>query len=177
MDKTLQTIQTVAKIGKILSTIAYVFCIIGLVGCGVGLIVFGTGMATIQLGEINLGQLIADTAGMTDSAVTARLSVEMIVTAGELIVAYQAKEYFKRELAAGTPFTLEGASKLMRLGIVSIVAPLVAAVIAAIVYAVMQATVGNLPEWEPNSALNVGMGATFIVASLLCRYGAERENQ
>ena len=49
MSKTLGTIQKLAKLGKVLSTIVFVFCLVGAIGCAVGLISLQMMPDSIQL--------------------------------------------------------------------------------------------------------------------------------
>lgn len=80
--------------------------------------------------------------------------------------------YFKAEQADGTPFTHSGADQIKRLGIRTIVLPLVATILSAVfceLFGLSQAMVdrGNLA--------GVFMGIVLILASLVFRYGAELE--
>lgn len=58
--KNLKTLQTLSKMGKILSRIAFVFAIIGACGCIIGLlsVIFGNGSA-IKIGGVTLHSMLA----------------------------------------------------------------------------------------------------------------------
>ena len=73
--KSLQTIQKLFKIGKILSRIAFIFSVIGFCGCIAGLLSlsFGNG-SLIKLGGVTLHQLISEVYGYNIKGITASLS-------------------------------------------------------------------------------------------------------
>lgn len=73
--KSLQTIQKLFKIGKILSRIAFIFSVIGFCGCIAGLLglSFGNG-SLIKLGGVTLHQLISEEYGYNIKGITASLS-------------------------------------------------------------------------------------------------------
>lgn len=77
--------------------------------------------------------------------------------------------YLTHELADGTPFTFSGASELRRLGVVTIVLPLVGLCLQAIPYTVYDLSYPNRME----NGTSVLLGVVLILASLVFRYGAE----
>lgn len=77
--------------------------------------------------------------------------------------------YLTHELADGTPFTFSGASELRRLGVVTIVLPLVGLCLQAIPYTVYDLSYPNRME----NGTSVLLGVALILASLVFRYGAE----
>lgn len=136
--KSLQTIQKLSKIGKILSRIAFIFSVIGFCGCIAGLLSlsFGNG-SLIKLGGVTLHQLISEEYGYNIKSITASLSGWLVVCAGEAVLAKFAEVYFQNELQAETPFTLAGAKELLRLGILTITIPTGCAVAESIVEGVI----------------------------------------
>ena len=184
--KSLKTIQTLAKIGKILSRIALVCAIIGGCGCIAGLlsVAFGNG-ALLRLGGVALHHAIANnsilavTGGFHIRGIGAALVGWLILCIGNIVIAKFAERYFINELAAGTPFTKDGADELQRLGILMIAIPIGCGIAASIAEGMI---VGFLHAAElaaidvsfDNDACVV-LGIAFLVISLLCRYGAEKE--
>ena len=136
--KSLQTIQKLFKIGKILSRIAFIFSVIGFCGCIAGLLSlsFGNG-SLIKLGGVTLHQLISEEYGYNIKGITASLSGWLVVCAGEAVLAKFAEVYFQNELQAETPFTLARAKELLRLGILTITIPTGCAVAESIVEGVI----------------------------------------
>ena len=131
--KSLNTIQKLSKIGKVLSKIAFIFSVIGFCGCIAGLLSlnFGNGRL-IKIGGVTLHGLIPEEYGYNIKSITATLSGWLIVCAGEAVLAKFAESYFKNELKAKTPFTLAGAKKLLQLGILTITIPTACAVAGSI---------------------------------------------
>ena len=171
--KTLHTIQKLWKIGKALSTILFIFCIIGFCSCIVGILSMAIGAPTLKIGGITLRSILKTEAGITVGTVYAAMAAGMILCAGEAVLAKFAEHYFKRELADGTPFTFAGAKEMMRLGILTICLPIGTQITVEIVHAVMeQAIQGVAPLWSDNAG-SVALGVMFLVMSLICRYGAE----
>lgn len=105
--RSLETIQTLTKIGKILSKIAFVFSVVGFCGCILGMLSlsFGNG-GLVKIGGVTLHSLISENLGYNLRSVTAALSGWLIVCAGEAVLAKFAEICFKNELMVGTPFTL-----------------------------------------------------------------------
>lgn len=175
--KTLKTIQTLAKIGKVLSCIAFIFACIGFGGSVVGALsaAFGGGFA-IKLGGVTIYDLFGGARYSELEGVCAALLGWMIVCAGEAVVAKFAELYFKRELAAGTPFTLSGAKELTRLGILTLAVPTGCAVLAAVVSGIAASFLraGEAMDVHFDNGASIAFGVMFLAVALLCRLGAEQ---
>lgn len=171
--KTLNNIQKLSKIGKVLSRLVFVFCIIGFCGCIVGILSMALGAPTLKIGGVTLKSILSIEAGVTTGTAYAAMAAGMILCAGEAVLAKFAEHYFKRELADGTPFDLSGAKELMRLGILAICIPIGMQMIAEIVYAVMEQALHGVAPFQSDYSGSVTLGVMFIVMSLGCRYGAE----
>ena len=178
-NKTLHTIQVFAKIGRIVSRIIYIFCIVGVVGCGIGFAAALTWSAasdvafTIGGREIVLHGFRAAGETVEPGTIWAAALCGGILCIGEMILAKSAVRYFTRELSAGTPFTPDGAKELMHLGIKTIVIPIVSTVLAGVAYQVICRLFTGVMDLDLDNFASVGLGVMLIVASLLCRYGAE----
>lgn len=171
--KTLNTIQKLSKIGKVLSKIVFIFCIVGFCGCIVGILSMTLGTPTLKIGGVTLESILNTEAEVTVGTVYAAMTTGMILCAGEAVLAKFAEHYFKRELADGTPFTLGGAKEMQRLGILTICIPICTQIIAEIVYAVMEQTVQGVAPLRLDNNGSVALGVMFIVLSLICRCGTE----
>lgn len=167
---TLKTIQTLAKTGKILSKIIYVFCIVGFCGCIVGLAI---GAETFKLGGVTVHSMIENEAGMNMPTLYASMAVGLLFCAAEAVLCKFAEAYFKHELADGNPFTLRGARELMRLGILTIAIPLGTGIVCSIGVAVADSIYPGIDKLSIGEFSSVGLGVMMIVLSLFCRYGAE----
>ena len=175
---TLNSIQKLSKIGKVLSKIAFIFSIIGFCGCIAGLLSlsFGNGNL-IKIGGVTLHGLISEEYGYNIKSITAMLSGWMIVCAGEAVLAKFAEVYFKNELNAETPFTLAGAKELLRLGILTTAIPtgraVVGSIVEGIVAGLMNVEKATAMDMYFDNEASIVLGIMFILGSLLCRYGAE----
>lgn len=86
--KTLNTIQTISKIGKILSKIIYICCIIGVAGCIVGMVSIpfaDTGV--LKIGGVTISGLIVNRARIELAGLYPLLTGAMIVCIGQCITA------------------------------------------------------------------------------------------
>lgn len=171
--KTLNTIQTLSKIGKILSRIMFILCLVGACGCVVGILSMALGMETVKLGGVTLKSILKTEADVAVGTVYAAMAAGMILCAGEAVLAKFAEHYFRRELADGTPFTLDGAKEMMRLGVLTICIPIGTQIVAEIVHAVMEQALQDVAPLQLNSSGALALGVMFLVMSLICRYGAE----
>ena len=137
-SKNYKILQTIAKIGKILSKVAFVFSIIGICGCFVGLIsnVFGSGKV-FKIGGVTIYGLLAEFDAYNVKSISAMLVAWLIVCIGYAVLAKFAELYFRNALMAGTPFTQVGARELRRLGILTMVIPTGCAVVAEVVQGIL----------------------------------------
>lgn len=164
--KTLNTIQTLSKIGKILSKIIYICCIIGFCGCIVGI-------AAVAVCGMSLNGLVLFETGMGIGTLLAAIAVGLVYCIGEFFISRMAYRYFENELKAGTPFTFDGAKELRHLGIsviwISVVTAVIAEVAQGVIYQFLNDT--ERLSFEPFDA--VAMGLLVIFISLICKHGAE----
>lgn len=171
--KTLETIQTLSKIGKIFSKIVFICCIVGLCGCGVGLAALLVGAETLKFGGLTLHSILEAEAGISTGTILASITAGAILCVGELVVSRMAGAYFEKELAAGTPFTFDGAKELLHLGISLIWIPIVTVVLAQVAHGVIDQFWANVEKLDLDGYTSVGLGVMCILMSLLCKYGAE----
>ena len=171
--KTLDTIQTLAKIGRVLSKIVFIFSLIGAIGCAAGILSVRFLPESIQLGKTTIQGLVELTDELTPAVAYAAMLTAGILCVGEAVLAKLAERYFKREISDGTPFTFDGAKALMRLGVCAIVIPIAAKIVAEIAAVVLEHALDGADTFEVGDPVSVGLGIMMIVASLLCRHGAE----
>ncbi len=175
--ETLKVIQTLAKIGKILSKIVFICCIVGACGCVVGIISLAAGIEALKFGGIELKSILQNEAGVSASSLYCCMAAGIFLCAGEGVVAKFAEIYFKNELLRGTPFDLAVAKELFRLGIITVCVPLGALILAEITQGIMTAAMQDAVAMDISEASSIGVGLTFMVCSFLCRLGAEQNGQ
>lgn len=169
------TIQTLSKIGKILSKIVFVCCVVGFCLCVVGAVGAAVGFDAIQLGDVKVQGLVQSDVELSKTAILAVTVAGAIVCAAEAVLAKFAEHYFARELKDGTPFTRGGAKELQRLGILAICIPLGAQLLAQIVCGVLAEALTNAAAPDLEYAGSVGLGVMMLVMAQVCKYGAVLE--
>ena len=175
--KTLNTIQTLAKIGRIISKVIFILSLVGGIGCIVGIITTAVIPDGIKLGGVTIRGLVEQNAHISMGTLYATMAMSVILCAGEAVLCRISENYFKHELAAGTPFTFDGAKELMRFGICTICIPVGTAILSGITYGIMKACLPDVADLNLHGSFSIGLGVMFIVMSLFCRCGAEQNEQ
>ena len=170
--KSLQTIQTLSKIGKIISKIVYICCMVGFIGCAVGIVAISIGGNALVFDDTSLNEVLNNEA-MSMGTALAAVIVGLILCAGEYVVARMAYRYFDNELNAGTPFTFEGSKELLRLGIFVVGINIVSSVLAQIAHGIISAVMENVEALTLEGGDSVAIGIMLIIMSVFCRYGSE----
>lgn len=172
----MKNLQTIQKIFRIFRNLAKVFLILAFVWAGlagVGLlcgVVWYSGGSVVG-GSLEIMERLLETGSLKQMLGVLLTDIVYALTEGILLL--YAYRYLKKEVADGTPFTESGAEQIKRLGIRTIVLPLVAVILNAVFYEVfdvsqaLRTDSGNLPS--------LVMGVVLILVSLVFRYGAELE--
>ena len=170
--QSLKTIQTLSKIGKILSTIVFVFCIVGFCLCVVGAVGAALGFDAVEIGDVTIKGILQESEILTKDVLLAVAAGGAVVCLAEAVLAKFAAHYFERELRDGTPFTYGGAKELQRLGILAICLPLAGEIIASVLCAIALAAASEpeLPDLAYESS--IGIGIMMLVMAQVCKYGA-----
>lgn len=171
--KTLNTIQTLAKIGKIFSKIIFILSLVGAIGCTVGIVTLAILPDGLKIGGVTLHSIIEKSDGITVGTCFAAMAVGIVFCIGEAVLAKISERYFKNELASGTPFTFAGAKELTRFGICAICIPIVTRIVAEITYHIMNFAFDGVTEFDLDDPSSIGFGIALIIGGLLCKYGAE----
>ena len=137
-SKSLKAIQTLVKIGRIISKIIFIFCIVGAAGCVLGILSLALIPGDFRVGEMTLRELIETKSGVTFGTMYTSMAAGIVPCAGEAVLAKLAERCLKRELDAGTPFTFAGAKDLITLGICAVCITVGTAITAGIVTGIMK---------------------------------------
>ena len=178
-SKNIKILQKIAKLGKILSKVAFVFSVIGICGCIVGILsnVIGGGKV-FKLGGVAIYGLLSGFNAYNVKSISAILTAWLIICVGEAVLSKFSEIYFRNILTEGTPFTQMGARELRRLGIMTIVIPTGCVVLAEIVQGIMTGFMNvSIDAWSDlnfDNEASVVLGIMFIIGSFLCGYGAEK---
>ena len=171
--KSLQTIQTIVKIARVISKIVYICCIVGFCLCIVGVIGLALGAPTLKLGGVTLESLLSTNSDVSAGTLYVSAVTGAILCCGEGVLAWFAFRYFEKELADGTPFTRSGAGDLFRLGILSIGIPIAVQIVSRIVLAIFTQRFADVVPPDTDPAVSVSVGVLVLLIALLCKYGAE----
>ena len=167
----LEKIQKVFHVFQILSKIAMIFSFVtaglALLGAVCGIVWQNGGIVVGMDADILLS--LTEVGGLYEMIGALLADAVLVLTDG--ILSMLTYRYFKAEQADGTPFTASGADRMMKLGIQTIVFPIVGAVIAAVIYGCMNLT--EVGDWS--NGATVVTGIMLILGSMVFRYGAELE--
>ncbi|MDD5944339.1 MAG: hypothetical protein PUD43_01290 [Clostridia bacterium] len=171
--KSLETIQKAFRVFRILSKIAMIisFVSFGLALLGVICsIIWGNGGAVFGTGA-ELTLKLTETSAIGE--MTGMLIADAVFALTDGILFLYAYMYFSMEQKDGTPFTKSGADFLRKLGIMTIVLP----IIAGVVYVIVHEFIGTASAGDYSNEASVTLGVVLIIVSLVLRYGADLEEQ
>lgn len=171
--KALKTLQVLAKIGRILSTIVFIISIVGAAFCLLGISCLAIIPNGFRIGGTTVYGFLAGEADWSLPTCYLALAQGVIFCAGEAVLAKFAERYFINEQNAGTPFTFDGSKELMRLGILAICIPIGTAILAAIVYVIFRIVTKNVTDPDLDNSASIILGVMLTVGGLLCKHGAE----
>lgn len=171
--QSLTVIQKTFKVFKVLSKVAMILSFVwaGLTATGLlcGIVWYSGGSV---LGASRETLLSLTMTGSLNQMMGVLLSdLVFALTDGALFLS--AYRYFRQEQADGTPFTRSGAERIKRLGIRTIVLPLVAVILSAVFFELFGVSQAAMADRGNLSSLS--MGIVLILASLVFRYGADLE--
>lgn len=173
MSKSLKTVQTLAKVGKIIAKILSIFCIIGAVGASVGFVALLGVQALTPDNSSGFGGIFRSVLDLSLDYAILGCIFAVISCVGEFILCRYAVKYFDNELAAGTPFTHEGAKEILRLGILAIAIPMAISIAEGIVFGIFLLFSANISDVDMGGSTSIGTGIMLIVASFVFKYGAD----
>ncbi len=169
--KTLDKIQSVVKVFKILTKVAFVCVIVGTILAFVAsLTLFIPQLQMLQKYFISFSSNNASMSDVQHGAVIIAIALELMLTA---ILLSGASSTFKCELEAGTPFNELVIKKVRVLGILCLVFPIVSIAATKGIYASVALTYPN--DYSVVGSASFGIG--LILFSLILKYGSELEEK
>ncbi len=170
--KSLKTVQTISKVVSIFVKIGFICTIIGAVGSLIG----GIALTMAPYLREDIVALIISESGVDNlRQFGIALQAGSVYLVGVAITMGFTCDYFKKELADGTPFTHSGAEKLKKVGIINLVVPFATYCISAGINAM-----ANISESIFSNQYAVLSGVLMILLSFVFHYGAdliERKNE
>lgn len=163
--KSLEIIQKIVKVLKILAKIAYIFCIIGAVASAIGAASLFAIDENSEIWKKALEAIQPDTIDL--AAVRCTCLTGVFVCAAGAVLSWFSKRLFEDELAAGTPFDRHICKDMLKVGIIYLAVSVGSGIIIAIIYACfkLDADGSGFPGFTT--------GIVYIICWLLCRYGAD----
>lgn len=171
--KTLQIIQRLSKIAKIVCVIIFICSLVGAIGCLVGAVVLAAIPEGFRIDDMTIHAYLEKNANTNIGTCITVLIKGFFLCASSAVLSKIAEHYFKNELAAGTPFTFEGAKELLRLGIITVGVSVGVSFMAEIICAAISMFFDDIKSVSISGTVSTGLGLAFIVMSLLCKHGAE----
>lgn len=163
--KSLEVIQKIVKVLRILAKIAYIFCIIGAVASAIGAASLFAIDENSEIWKKALEAIKPDTIDL--AAVRCTCLTGVFVCAAGAVLSWFSKRLFEDELAAGTPFDRNICKDVLKVGIIYLAVSVVSGIIIAIIYACF-----NL-DADGSGFPGFSTGIVYIICWLLCRYGAD----
>lgn len=172
MEKTLKTIQTFAKVGKIVANIIFIFSIIGAIFCTLAVAILA-GTQNMEFEGMTVVGLVEES-GVNFVTTVFSCVISAIACIGSAVIAKFAVNYFTNELDDGTPFTYAGSKELLRLGIISVAIPMAISIILGIAFTITKLFWPALSESAMSeNSFSIGVGLMIIILSFVCKHGAE----
>ena len=173
--KSLNIIQILFKIARVIALIAFIFSIIGAAGCLIGLIVMPSIKDVVVQDGKTIAELMAEN-GVEVGGVISAIALGLVGCGVSIFLAKYSELYFLKEIKAGSPFSKEQANEMRKYGMVFAIVSAASTVVIAIAYAVVHHFIPSVGRYE--SSISVGSivyGLFFIILSLFCDYGAEKD--
>lgn len=171
MKSALSTIQSLHKLGRILSRIYFLLSIFIVIFSPSFFIVLVTNGSIRE----NIDAFLSSKTGYSVTTLYGVCTTLFITSFGEFFLSRKAEDYFKSELEYGTPFSLQNALKLKKLGIATIIIPLVTHSLSALAYYLISQNMDGMAPFEFHMTGSFALGIMFILTSLLCKRGAGKE--
>lgn len=166
MSKTLSNILTVFKVAKVIAKVVLILCIIGASGSLLAL----TMLPLLQ--GVFSDRFLAEM-GLDIVSSYAECIVGLIACVGEIVLACLAGRYFKNVLAAGTPFTFDGAKECFRFGIASIIVSGATSILSGMALAISSLASMGVSNINVNVSISFAPGLFFLFLSLIFKHAAE----
>ncbi len=163
--------QTLHRIGLVLSRL---FCFMSMILLFISFI--AAGILTFSLGDGDLSMRIngfLEARNSNAGNAAAAFAALFLISLGEIFLSRYASSYFRAELDAGTPFEKESASRLMKLGFLTILVSLLTRLVMALLYRIVFPAELSVPLSATFLNGSLPLGIMFLIISLLCRYGSE----
>ncbi len=166
--KSLKRVQKIAKLLCLFDHIAFWFALVGTVLCaasGLILLLFPSLLKAYEAFVLSFHDF------KDFEHLGILLIADSVFMLGETVTASFACKYFENELVDGTPFTHRGAKELLRLGIITLIVPIIA---VSLSYGI---TYLSEVENTLSNEIEAVTGIWMIIFSVIFHYGADLEKE
>ncbi len=170
--KSHERVMRYMKLGKNLSTAAFIISIIGASICLIGLAV-SLLASDVKIFGRELEKLFYMAPELEERGLNAALIAAAAYFLIELMLAFESKTYFSNVVKEGTPFTVEGAKELRGLGIKAIIHPGLEIIVDVVISLVLGHIDSFILELGFGAGVVIALGVMMVLMSSVCRYGAE----
>lgn len=161
--KSLNRVQTICKVLKILAMIVFVCSIVSVILCTIFAIVFGIVGNNLEL----INYLASIDITYDFNRVLCILICSIVQSAFYIAIYAYVVRFYKQELAVGNPFDKSLIKPMRKVGIIRIVLPLICALILAIIKGCFRVSLSF------NNLTDLTMGIVFLIVSCIMEYGSE----
>lgn len=169
----MKTLGTIQKTFRVFMDLAKAVAILSFIAAGLVLLAAGCGLVWRSGGRViglQMESMLSMTGAVGMDQMIGLMLADGVYALTNGVLFWMAHLYLKHEQADGTPFTMDGANRLKRLGIHMIVLPLVAEIATEVVHACFG--MNRQGAWCDGFVL---LGIVLILTSMVLRYGAELE--
>lgn len=165
--KSLNKVQTMAKIFEIVAKVVYIMSIVGISVCGVGLVL------TLALGNTdmikNLITKISEKNDVNKATVVSYLIFAILECVASLIVYKKEYNLYNMEISLNNPFEKKFVEEIRKVAITRIITACALSVSIGIVSVIL-----NIKgEYKVSVSSSIGIGIVYLLVSLILEYGVE----
>lgn len=165
--------KTILKLGKVLSTIAFVVSIVIVVFCVLSLLsvkTVGTGPIA-QVGNTTIYGVLSDIGIAEEPFLKDILIIMAVFSAASLISGFVAMRFFAKELKESTLFNSECGKRCRTTGILIAVVNAIAVVICGALYTLHNVVFDDYLSMNTSAGLSFVIGIGFIICSVIIESG------
>lgn len=169
--KSLNKVQTLAKVLQVISKIVFILSIVGIACSVIGLIVF---IAVGDLEVVNkLFIEINKNENIDKKIVISYILMALLECVASLIIYKKEYDFYSLELSLNTPFEEKVVKEIRKLALVRIITSIALSICIAIALGVC----GNKGEYETSVNAGIVVGVVYLLLSLVLEYGTDLQKK
>lgn len=161
--------KTLLKLGKVLSTIAFIASIIVVVFCCISVVSVkagGTGEIA-QIGNTTISGILSDIGISEEPYLLDMLIIMIVFGIASFISGFAAMRFFTKEMKASMLFNSECGNRCRTTGVWIAAVNLLAAVICGIIYTIRNVVFEDYASMNTSAGISFGIGIGFIICSAI----------